>query len=175
MTTSNCKQDPRANDIHKKWESSNIEILPFSQAHEVAFKELNLAWIQTHWEAEPADFKALDHPKENIIDKGGYIAVAVQNNVVLGTCALVKMDETTYELAKMAVSDFARGKGIGSMLGNAIVMKAHEFGATRIYLESNTVLKPALSLYRKLGFRPISSRPSPYGRCDIQMELVLNR
>ena len=164
----------RVRAVRKNRKSSSVEIVPFSQTHEAAFKELNLAWIQTHWEPEPDDFKALDHPQEHIIEKGGYIAIAVRNNLVVGTCALMKIDETTYELAKMAVSDSAKGEGIGMMLGNAIVKKARQFGATRLYLESNTILKPAINLYRKLGFKRVSGQPSPYDRCNIQMELLLD-
>ena len=45
-------------------------------------------------------------------------------------------------------------------------------GARKVYLESNTILTPALSLYEKLGFQtlPDDARASPYERCNIQME-----
>lgn len=152
---------------------NDIEILPYSSAHQEAFKELNLAWIRAHWEPEPADFRILDSPETSIIGKGGYIAIAARGEEVLGTCALIKLDETSFELAKMAVSAAARGHGIGWMLGNAVVNKAREFGATRIYLESNTVLEPAMRLYRRLGFKRIRAQPSPYQRCNVHMELLL--
>ena len=52
--------------------------------------------------------------------------------------------------------------------------KARALGATRLYLESNTKLGSALSLYYKLGFRKtVAGTPSPYERCNIQMELLL--
>jgi len=38
---------------------------------------------------------------------------------------------------------------------------------------ANTVLKPAIDLYYKMGFQKVSKRPSPYARCNIQMECVL--
>ena len=148
--------------------------MPFAPEHGAAFKALNLEWIKMHWEPEPADFKALDHPRKNILDPGGYIAIAVHGEEVIGTCALIKMDETSYELAKMAVSDGAKGLGVGERLGLAVVAKAREWGAERVYLESNTVLEPAINLYRKLGFVEIDGPPSPYDRCNIQMELHLS-
>ena len=46
-------------------------------------------------------------------------------------------------------------------------------GATRVYLESNTILEPAINLYRKLGFKSVEGGASPYGRCNIQMEVWL--
>ena len=40
-------------------------------------------------------------------------------------------------------------------------------------LESNTILDPAINLYRKLGFEPVQGGVSPYDRCNIQMEMWL--
>ncbi|MEE8062491.1 MAG: GNAT family N-acetyltransferase, partial [Gemmatimonadales bacterium] len=83
------------------------------------------------------------------------------------------MDGDRYELAKMAVSPEAQGKGIGWLLGQAVLDRARELGATTVYLESNTVLEPAIALYRKLGFKRVTGAPSPYARCNIQMEYVV--
>jgi ribosomal protein S18 acetylase RimI-like enzyme len=73
----------------------------------------------------------------------------------------------------MGVSPKTQGLGIGYLLGRACIEKARALGARRVYLESNTRLKPAINLYHKLGFRKVAGPPSPYERCDIQMELVL--
>jgi GNAT superfamily N-acetyltransferase len=150
-----------------------VEIVGYQPEHARAFKRLNLAWITAHWQPEPADFKALDYPQENIIDRGGYIAIALEGSEVQGVCALVKMHDHCYELAKMAVAEAARGQGIGWSLGVAVVDKARALSASRVYLESNTVLEPALNLYRKLGFVRVAKRPSPYERANVHMELLL--
>jgi GNAT superfamily N-acetyltransferase len=93
----------------------------------------------------------------------------------VGTCALIRMDDSTYELAKMAVSPTAHGLGIGERLGRAAITKAKALGASRLYLESNTKLVPAINLYHKLGFqKTVAGAPSPYERCNIQMELDLS-
>ena len=73
----------------------------------------------------------------------------------------------------MAVAPSARGKNIGWLLGQACIGEAKALGAEKIYLESNTVLKPAINLYTKLGFQKVTGHPSPYQRCNIQMELNL--
>lgn len=49
-----------------------------------------------------------------------------------------------YELAKLAVSPKVQGKGIGVLLCEAVVNKAKELGGKRIFIESNTRLKPAI-------------------------------
>ena len=52
--------------------------------------------------------------------------------------------------------------------------RARELGASRVFLESNTILEPAINLYRKLGFTPVQDEASPYDRCNIQMEIWLD-
>jgi GNAT superfamily N-acetyltransferase len=73
----------------------------------------------------------------------------------------------------MAVTPKIQGKNIGWLLGQAIVQAAKDLGASKIYLESNTILKPAINLYQKLGFVKVVGRSTPYARCNIQMELKL--
>lgn len=162
----------RVEEEKKLRESKAVEIVPYNDSYQQAFKKLNQDWITTYFKMEEADFKSLDHPKEYILDKGGFIFIARYQGSPIGTCSLIKMDNNTFELAKMAVSDEAKGKGIGFMLGNALIQKAKEEGAKRLYLESNTILKPAINLYHKLGFKKITGIPSPYERCNIQMELI---
>ena len=124
---------------------------------------------------EESDYKALNNAEVYILNNGGHILVALYKGEPLGVCALIKYPESDYdfELAKMAVSPKAQGKNIGGLLGAAIIDKAKSLGAKKLYLESNTVLKPAIKLYHKLGFVKIPERPTPYERCNIQMELVL--
>lgn len=159
----------------KERESRQVKIVPYKPKYAEAFRKLNEEWISTYFKMEEADHKALDHPKEYILDKGGEILVALYNEEPVGVCALIKMNDPLYdyELAKMAVSPKAQGKNIGWLLGQAVIEKARSLGATMIYLESNTILKPAISLYHKLGFRKVAGRPTPYERCNIQMELAL--
>jgi DNA-binding MarR family transcriptional regulator/GNAT superfamily N-acetyltransferase len=160
----------------KKRESGYVRIVPFTPAYRKAFRDLNEAWITRYFKMEESDYKSLDHPETYILDKGGYIAVALYKEEVVGVCALIKMQDPDYyyELAKLAVSPAAQGKNIGFLLCEAIIEKAKELGAKKIYLESNTILKPALQLYHKLGFKKVTGRPTPYERADIQMELVIS-
>ncbi len=155
--------------------SASLEIIEYTPAYRSAFSDLNKEWISKYFVMEETDYKALDHPDTYIIDKGGYILVALYNQVPLGVCALVKMNDPDYdyELSKMAVSPAAQGKKIGWKLAQAIIDKARTLGAKKLYLESNTILEPAINLYRKLGFTEVAGRQSSYDRANIKMELVL--
>jgi len=162
--------------IQKKLrEQEDVQIVDYEPKYQNAFSALNSEWISNYFEMEEADHKALEHPQSYILDKGGKIFIALYRGVPLGACALIKMDDPIYdyELAKMAVSPKAQGKNMGWLLAQAVINAAKELGATKLYLESNTVLKPAINLYHKLGFQKIVGRPTPYQRANIQMELDL--
>ncbi|KRD61227.1 MarR family transcriptional regulator [Flavobacterium sp. Root935] len=165
----------RVSDQKKIRESKDVEIVEYKPEYKEAFKSLNEEWISTYFEMEEADYKALDNPEDYILNKGGKILVALYKNEPVGVCALIKTQNPEYdfEMAKMAVSPKAQGKNIGWLLGKAIVDAAKELGAKKIYLESNTILKPAINLYYKLGFEKVFGLSTPYKRCNIQMELVL--
>ena len=46
--------------------------------------------------------------------------------------------------------------------------QARLLGAKSLFVESNTVLGPALALYEKLGFTTVEGFASPYKRCNFQ-------
>ncbi|MBL1220555.1 MarR family transcriptional regulator [Chryseobacterium sp. L7] len=165
----------RVQEQKKLRESKDVQIVEYQPEHKEAFKALNEEWISTYFEMEDADYKALDNPEEYILNKGGKIFVALYDNEPLGVCALIKMDDPhyDYEMAKMAVSPKAQGKKMGWLLGQAVIQAAKELGASKIYLESNTILKPAINLYHKMGFEKVAGHQTPYKRCNIQMELNL--
>ncbi len=163
----------RVQETRKNRERGSIQIIDYSPKFHNDFKRLNYEWIEKYFEIEDADRDSLDCPEEKILNPGGYICMALSNAEVVGTCALIKADDDAYELAKMAVAENFRGNGIGWLLGKAAIEKARELGAKTIFLESNTVLKPAIGLYQRLGFQKTVRQPSPYARCNIQMELAI--
>lgn len=165
---------PHQKPVSKK-DGHDIRIEDFKPEYKAAFRALNEEWIRTFFVMEEADYAALDNPVKQILEKGGRIKIALLNGEPAGVCALVKtkMPGYDFELSKMAVSPKAQGLGIGWLLGKAVVDTAKELGGRKMFLESNTRLKPAISLYRKLGFKEITGLQKQYERVDIQMELVL--
>ena len=161
----------RVNQIRKARECQSVEIIDYKPEFHNDFKRLNFEWIEKYFKLEESDRQSLNHPNEKILEPGGHIYMARFNGEMVGTCALIKMDDETYELVKMAVTEKVKGRGIGWLLGQAAINKARELGAKTIFLESNTALEPAIRLYQKLGFRKTVRQPSPYERCNIQMEL----
>lgn len=161
----------------KMRESQKVQIVEYAPQYRQAFRHLNEEWISKYFVMEEADYKALDDPEGYILSKGGTILVALYDGEPVGVCALIKMEDPDYqyELAKMAVSPKVQGKNIGYLLGEAIKEKARQLGGKKLYLESNTILKPAINLYHKLGFVKVIGHSSPYERCNIQMGLDLSK
>lgn len=154
--------------------SPRPRIVAFAPGHAAAFRDLNRAWIARYFTLEPHDHEMLDAPEAYILAQGGHILMAELNGEPVGTVALLKEAADRYELAKMAVADSVQGLGIGRALGEAAVAQARALGATRLVLESNRRLLPALALYRSLGFEEVPVPPdTPYARADIRMELAL--
>jgi N-acetylglutamate synthase-like GNAT family acetyltransferase len=152
-------------------ESEDLKIIDYRDEHKNAFKELNEKWISKYFSMEEPDYKILDHPQENILDKGGYILIALYKGETVGTCALLNAGNGIFELVKMAVSAEMTGKGIGLALGAEAIKKAKKAGAKKLCLESSTTLKPAINLYHKLGFKDVSGIDSAYKRCNTYMEM----
>ena len=143
------------------------------------FRQLNEAWISINFMLEASDKLVLSNPQKYILDRGGNVFIALEDGKVLGCCALLVHDIFTCELAKMVVDPLAQGKGIGLLLGNALVEKALERGFNRVILEGNTKMVASIALYRKLGFQEVplnevENNRELHSRCNIFMELKLS-
>ena len=140
------------------------------------FERLNLEWIERWFAVEEDDRKVFADPAGHIVVPGGHIFFVVDEVGVRGTCAVIRHDAETFELAKMAVEPSAQGRGYGDRMVEAAVGFARAAGARRLMLVSNTRLGPALNLYRKHGFRDVPlDEANGYSRADIQLEVALGR
>jgi GNAT superfamily N-acetyltransferase len=156
----------------KKVDKDHIVIADYHPGHQPWFEKLNREWIERYFVMEPPDFEILQDPEAAILKKGGSIFMASYDNQVVGTVALKFHSPKVYELTKMAVNESFQGKKIGRALAEAAIARARGSGAEKIILYSNTMLAPAIALYRNLGFREIPV-DGPYKRSDIKMELII--
>lgn len=164
----------RIKEVTNKRLIDEVQIVDYSPMYAKHFKALNVEWLEKFFYVEDYDDKVLSNPEEYIIDKGGTIYFALLGEEVIGTCALMK-NEGGYELTKMAVTEKAQGKQAGKKLGMRIIEKAKEMKLEKIFLESNKVLTPALTLYERLGFKygHKDVNTSAYERANVYMELSL--
>lgn len=153
-----------------------IKVSEFDEKYADDFARLNYEWIKELFTIEDHDREMLDNPVEYIINDGGQIFFALRGDEVVGTVALLREGEDSFELAKMAVTSKYRGLKIGDKLMAACIKYAKDVGKKRVFLLSNKKLIPAITLYKKFGFQETPLDPnSLYQRTDIQMELTLNQ
>lgn len=139
------------------------------------FEQLNRDWIESYFVLEDADRAVFADPAGTILGPGGQIFFVVEGDTVLGTCAVLRHSRTECEIAKMAVAPEARGRGLGDLLMDSALGFAREIGARRVVILSNTVLIPALQLYRKHGFVEVPlEADGRYRRANIRLERRLD-
>ena len=157
--------------------TAKVTIRDFRPGDEAAFRDFNEEWIVRYFRLEPKDRLSLDYPQSTILDRGGKIFIAEQDNHPVGCCALLPLGPGEFEVAKMAVAEASRGGGIGRQLLKTIIDAALAAGAHRLYIETNQKLVAAVRLYESLGFRhlpPERITPSPYARANVYMERYLD-
>lgn len=146
-----------------------MKIVENKKSHLKDFIKLNEEWIKKYFEIEQIDRDLAKNPYI-IIEKGGYVFSIIDDDNVVGVCALMNNDGGIYELARMAVANQYQGKGYGSLLIEACLKKLKDINAKKVYLVSNTKLETAISLYKKYGFKIVSTGQHPiYKRANIEM------
>lgn len=152
-----------------------VSITEYGQSGDAeAFARLNLEWLEDLFVVEEDDKRILGDPERSILASGGHILIARRAEKAVGTCALIPVDQTAYELAKMTVDASLRGQGIGRKLLAATVAHARGLGAEMLLINTNSKLANAIHLYREAGFVPSNdSRHHRYGRSDVFLELKL--
>lgn len=148
-----------------------FEIVPYDMAYRQAFYDLNIAWVRQYFKVEPIDEKVLSDPEGTILDKGGEIFFAVADGKAVGAVAMKAEGDGRFELTKLGVDPTVRKGGMGRALCEKVIERFRARGGKTLYLETNTVLAPAIALYDKIGFVAMDPPvPSPYERANYYME-----
>ncbi|MBW2962036.1 GNAT family N-acetyltransferase [Mesonia aestuariivivens] len=148
----------------------NLTIKEFTPDLAQKFAQLNLAWLEKFFKVEAHDKNVLNNCEEEIILKGGRIFFAELDKEIVGTFALLKLNQHTLELTKMAVDEAWRGKKIGQFMLTHFQQYAKENPSYQYVLYSSKKLENAIYLYNKYGFEEVNLEDNPpYVRADIKM------
>ncbi|MFO0740094.1 MAG: bifunctional helix-turn-helix transcriptional regulator/GNAT family N-acetyltransferase [Labilithrix sp.] len=155
-------------------ERTDLAVREYSDDLRQAFYDINAEWIQSMFTLEKKDKELMSRPRETILDPGGVILFAESRELgVVGTCALLKIEDGVFELSKMGVLERARGRGAGELLLESAILRASTMGIETLYLLTNSKCVAAIKLYEKLGFvhdAEIMKRyGAAYARCDVAM------
>lgn len=152
-----------------------IEIISYKPEYANDFKELNLAWLKKYFWVEPHDEEVLGKPQKYILDPGGNIFFIKDEDKIIGTVALMKMEDGVFELTKMAVTPKYQGQQLGQKLMEHTIQYARDQGWKKLIIYSNRKLENAIYIYKKYGFVEIPiEQNNPYARGDIKMQLALS-
>jgi putative acetyltransferase len=100
----------------------------------------------------------LDDIELNYFRRGGLFEVVEDPaKRIVGCAGLYPLNQHRAELCKMYLEKFARGRGLGRQLLLDVLAAARRGGFKEVWLETNSVLSAATSLYKKYGFQPIAS------------------
>jgi putative acetyltransferase len=105
---------------------------------------------------------------------GGRLLLAEYDGQLAGCVALHKWEDGVCEMKRLYLRPSFRGKGLGRAMAETIVVEARSIGYQRMRLDTiEPLMKDAVEMYRKLGFREIAPyRPNPIAGA-MYMELQL--
>lgn len=108
----------------------------------------------------------------NYWDSGGMFYILMDSDRVIGTVALRREREGTFELCRMYLAEEYRGQGLGRGLLQFAMDQAKARGGREVYLKTASVLKEAVALYQKCGF-VVEAEKDVGGNCDVMMRMRL--
>ncbi len=149
-----------------------MEIVPYRKEYRQAFIDLNLAWLQKFFKVEPADREML-YGVERAIAAGAAVYFAVEKGCPAATCMVRPLQDGVWEICKFAADERLQGRGAGQAVFRACMAHAARQGAKKLLIISNRILKPALHIYEKAGFREVPLAKKEYERADIQLEYLV--
>ncbi len=110
-----------------------------------------------------ADLKDIE---QSYFARGGmFFVLEDRDGSIIGAYGLYPLENQTCELRKMYLDKSHRRKGLGRFLLDSALAEARKLGFRRMTLETASVLKEAIALYKRYGF--VEYEPEHMSaRCD---------
>ena len=104
----------------------------------------------------------------------GRLLLAEYEGQLAACVALHKLEADICEMKRLYLRPLFRGKGLGRILADRIIAEARQIGYRRMRLDTvEPVMKDAVAMYRKLGFKEIEPYRSNPNAGTLYMELEL--
>jgi putative acetyltransferase len=103
---------------------------------------------------DPASTDAdLQDIKSSYFNQGGtFLVLEEEDGSIVGAYGLYPVEKHTCELRKMYLHKAYRGQGLGKFLMEDALSRAKQLGFKTMVLETASVLKEAIALYKSYGF-----------------------
>jgi putative acetyltransferase len=142
-----------------------------SAIKELVFKVLLEFGLQPDPSSTDADLNDID---ANYLNHGGmFYVIENADGQIVGTGGIALSSSKVCELRKMYLAPSVRGVGLGKKMLHLLLAESKKLGFQQVTLETASVLKHAIILYKAAGFLPYQpDHLSP--RCDQAYKIDLN-
>jgi len=138
-----------------------VAILDYKPSLKKYFYELAGPWLSevANGNLEAEDLDTLNNPDEAYIIQGGFLFFASYKNHIVGCVALKRLDEDSFEIAKLYINSTYRNLGVASKLIERCISRCQENFASELWIQSTMSMQEAHKLYHKLGFTDQEAPP----------------
>jgi len=141
-----------------KHQVQGLFIRSFQKADQTEVRRLVLDGLSEHFSQIDESLNLeLQDIEGNYIHQGHLFIVAKYEEVLVGTGALLSLDDSSGQIVRVSVAAERRRQGIGEAIISRLLAFARERGYRRLFVETNLDWDNAIAFYRRLGFRPFTS------------------
>lgn len=127
----------------------------------------------------PSYYKMLENVGEFTIQTSSELLVAIEDETIVGAVVyfddmtnygsggIATLEQNTAGFRLLAVSNNARGKGIGYLLSTECIKKATESNLNQMIIHSTLAMKNAWKMYDALGFERSEDLDFPQGQMTV--------
>ncbi len=146
-------KDP-LNERLRRQKEDQVIILDYRPSLKKHFYDLAGHWLSGFLKGklEDDDIFTLNNPDIAYLQQGGFLFYAKYQEEIIGCVSLKRLDEDTFEFAKLFVEPKYRNLGAASKLINRCISRCKENNAKELWLQTTNSLREAHNLYYKLGF-----------------------
>ena len=144
-----------------KASQNNLKVIDYKPSLVGKFYELAAPWLTSvlHGELEEEDKYTLNHPEEAYLQTGGFLFFAKYENKIAGCVALKRLNDQTFEFAKLFIDPNFRKLGIATKLIERCITRCNENEVAELWLQTTMSMPKAHQLYYKLGFEDADAPP----------------
>ena len=139
--------------LHEK-DRKVISIIDYRPSLKKHFYNLAAPWLKgvLHGELEEEDKYTLSNPGKAYIEQGGFLFYAKYKEKIVGCVVLKRLDESSFEFAKLFIDPEYRKMGIATKLIERCITRCKENEVETLWLQTTMSMPQAHRLYYKLGF-----------------------
>ncbi len=155
--------------IHKRLKqdfNEQVTIIDYRPSLKEQFYKLAAPWLLEvlNGTLEEEDKYTLSNPDKAYIETGGFLFYAKYKKEIIGCVVLKRLDEYTFEFAKLFIDPEYRKLGIATKLIQRCITRCKENEVKELWLQTTLKMPQAHRLYYKLGF---NDKPAP-----LQMDVL---